>query len=89
MQSFYIVNLWDGQLDPNNEKVKITLEGTVQVRKLVDRESQEPLFIEFLKGDLVTLKTKFYYPIKVHSSKNVMVKKKFHLTNILLNKLLQ
>ena len=34
--------------------------GTVQVRKLVDRESQEPLFIEFLKGDLVTKKAKFY-----------------------------
>jgi len=25
MQSFYIVNLWNGQQDPTNEKVKITL----------------------------------------------------------------
>ena len=88
MQSFYIVNLWDGQLDPNNEKVKITLEGTVQVRKLVDRESQEPLFNEFLWGDFVTFKTKFFYPNKIHSFRSIMVKKYFHKANILLNKLL-
>ena len=59
---------------------------TVQVRKLVDRESQEPLFNEFLWGDLVTFKTKFFYPN--HSFRSVMVKKYFHKANILLNKLL-
>ena len=62
---------------------------TVQVRKLVDRESQEPLFNEFLWGDFVTFKTKFFYPNKIHSFRSIMVKKYFHKANILLNKLLQ
>ena len=55
----------------------------------MDRESQEPLFNEFLWGDFVTFKTKFFYPNKIHSFRSIMVKKYFHKANILLNKLLQ
>ena len=39
---------------------------TVQVRKLVDRKLQTPLFSSFLKGDFFHLKIKSWQPIKVH-----------------------
>ena len=38
---------------------KLPITGTVQVRKLVDRELQEPLFDVFLWGVLFKYKTKF------------------------------
>ena len=40
--------------------------ATVQVRKLVDRKLQTPLFSSFLKGDFFHLKFKSWHPIKVH-----------------------
>ena len=40
--------------------------STVQVRKLVDRKLQTPLFSSFLKGDFFHLKIKSWHPIKVH-----------------------
>ena len=45
---------------------KVEWNTTVQVRKLVDRELQTPLFSSFLKGDFFHLKIKSWHPIKVH-----------------------
>ena len=64
----------------------ILLMFTVQVRTLVERKFECPLFDEFLEGDFFHFKFRILLQIKIHELKKAMVKKYFHKLNILLNK---
>jgi len=59
---------------------------TVQVRTLVERKFECPLFDEFLEGDFFHFKIRILLQIKIHELNKAMVEKYFHKLNILLNK---